>query len=48
METNLNDNQNYLALISKRICSYLKSTNKSAWIPDSVYYNGSYSLQESP
>ena len=39
METNLNDDENDPALISKKFWGHLKSTNKSTRIPESVYYN---------
>ena len=39
METNLNDDENDPALISKKFWTHLKSTNKSTRIPESMYYN---------
>jgi hypothetical protein len=39
METNLNDDENDPALVSKKFWGHLKSTNKSTRIPESVYYN---------
>ena len=42
METNLNDDENDPALISKHFWTHLKSTNKSTRIPESMYYNSRY------
>ena len=42
MEANLNDDENDPSLISKKIHSHLKSTNKSTRIPESIHYNGKY------
>ena len=42
METNLNDDENDPALISKKFWTHLKSTNKSTRIPESMYYNSRY------
>ena len=39
METNLNDDENDPALVSKKFWGHLKSTNKSTRIPESVHYN---------
>ena len=42
METNLNDDENYPALISKNFWTHLKSTNKSTRIPESMHYDRRY------
>ena len=42
METNLNDDENDQAVLSKKFWSHLKSTDKSTLILDSVYYNEYY------
>ena len=39
MESNLNDDDNDPALLSKKFWGHLKSTSKSTRIPESVYYN---------
>ena len=40
MESNLNDDENDPALLSKKFWGHLKSTSKSTRIPQSVHYNG--------
>ncbi|MCP4458443.1 MAG: hypothetical protein GY816_10545, partial [Cytophagales bacterium] len=42
MATNLNDDENDPAVISKKFWKHVKSTCKSTRIPESVYYNGRY------